>query len=245
MMLRELLNRAELRLMRQARRRLRRDGGIVSFTFDDFPRSALAVGGRILAERGLAGTFYTAMGIRGTATEIGSIFEDEDLDRALAEGHELACHTYSHLDCAAVRADELHADLTRNAEALVARTGGLVPASFAYPYGRLSPVAKRAVIGRFDTARGVRSGINAGDIDLGELRANRLYAASFDSSHLAALIAENCRRGGWLIFYTHDVAASPSPFGCTPQQFEWVVDCAARRSPIEPTSRALASLQAG
>ena len=33
---------------------------IVSFCFDDFPRSAITEGGRMLRERGWAGTFYAA-----------------------------------------------------------------------------------------------------------------------------------------------------------------------------------------
>jgi peptidoglycan/xylan/chitin deacetylase (PgdA/CDA1 family) len=31
---------------------------VISFTFDDFPRSALVKAGAILRERGLAGTYY-------------------------------------------------------------------------------------------------------------------------------------------------------------------------------------------
>ena len=36
--------------------RLRSDAPYVSFTFDDFPRSAYLEGGRVLAERGARGT---------------------------------------------------------------------------------------------------------------------------------------------------------------------------------------------
>ena len=37
---------------------------VVSFTFDDFPRSALTVGGRVLRAHGWAGTYFTA-GVSG------------------------------------------------------------------------------------------------------------------------------------------------------------------------------------
>jgi len=28
---------------------------------------------------------------------------------------------------------------------------------------------------------------------------------------------------GWLIFFTHDIAEAPTPFGCTPETFEHLV----------------------
>ena len=34
-----------------------------------------------------------------------------------------------------------------------------------------------------------------------------------------ALIGDCARRGGWLIFYTHDVTPTPSPWGCSPGLF--------------------------
>jgi len=44
----------------------RHDGPIVSFTFDDFPQSALEVGGRILESEGISGAFYAAFGLVNT-----------------------------------------------------------------------------------------------------------------------------------------------------------------------------------
>ena len=40
-------------------------GPIISFTFDDFPRSALYTGGAILERFGLNGTYYAAFGLMG------------------------------------------------------------------------------------------------------------------------------------------------------------------------------------
>src|SRR5882672_4602790 len=75
-------------------------GGIVSFTFDDFPRSAWVNGGAILEEYDRRGTYYAAMGLAGAANHLGPMFEAGDLRAAHARGHEIACHTYSHRDCA-------------------------------------------------------------------------------------------------------------------------------------------------
>ena len=37
---------------------------------------------------------------------------------------------------------------------------------------------------------------------------------------------QNRRAGGWLVFSTHDISATPTPWGCTPGFFEDIVRCA-------------------
>jgi peptidoglycan/xylan/chitin deacetylase (PgdA/CDA1 family) len=223
--------------------RLGRDGGIVSFTFDDFPRSALACGGAILERYGARGTYYAALALAGTEGATGRLFDVADLRAARASGHELACHTYRHLDCARATTAEIVADVAANADAFAALADGFAPQSFAYPFGRISFAAKRALASRFASCRGIAAGINHGLVDLGELRANRLYAAEFDEAAFRRLIDRNAACGGWLIFYTHDIAESPSRFGCTPQQFAAVVAHAAATSPVLPAGDALAALR--
>src|SRR6266853_6422019 len=60
---------------------------LISFTFDDFPRSALLVGGAILNRLGLAGTYYASLGLVGKETESGQIFFPDDLTTLFKEGH--------------------------------------------------------------------------------------------------------------------------------------------------------------
>ena len=69
---------------------------LVSFTFDDFPRSALLAGGAILRRFGLTGTFYASFGLMGRTAPTGSIFVRQDLDVLREQGHELGCHTFDH-----------------------------------------------------------------------------------------------------------------------------------------------------
>src|SRR5690348_9447279 len=71
---------------------------IVSFTFDDAPASAFRVGSEIVLSHGARATFFVSLGLLGTDTEIGRIACTSDLERAIAQGHELGCHTYDHLD---------------------------------------------------------------------------------------------------------------------------------------------------
>jgi peptidoglycan/xylan/chitin deacetylase (PgdA/CDA1 family) len=86
-------------------------GGVVSFTFDDFPRSAWVNGGPILEKHDLRGTYYAAMGFAGGGNHLGPMFECDDLRAAHAQGHEIACHTYSHRDCGGATAAQIAAEI--------------------------------------------------------------------------------------------------------------------------------------
>ena len=91
---------------------------VISFTFDDFPRSALINGGAILREHGFAGTYYASLGLMGTKAPTGEIFMREDLDELIQQGHELACHTFDHYDSWDTAPSEFEASILRNHEAV-------------------------------------------------------------------------------------------------------------------------------
>jgi peptidoglycan/xylan/chitin deacetylase (PgdA/CDA1 family) len=220
-------------------------GGIVSFTFDDFPRSALETGGRILEAHGVRGTYYAAWGLVGTEGDLGPLFRRDDLEAAAGGGHEIGCHTLTHLDCARAEGRQLAQEAEANGAALRRAVGGERPASFAFPFGSVSARARRVMRRRFATCRGIQPGLNAGPVDRSELRANKLYARSFDPGAVRRLVEENRKRGGWLIFYTHDVRANPSPFGCAPSQLAWTVDYAAGRSAVMTVGAAARRLGIG
>src|ERR1700730_7651334 len=84
------------RLLATRPMRMHNSQPIVSFTFDDFPRSALLTGGRILAKRGWEGTFYTSFGLMEKVAPTGQIFSLKDLE--FLGRHELGCHTFDHCD---------------------------------------------------------------------------------------------------------------------------------------------------
>ena len=54
-------------------------GPVVSFSFDDFPRTAYTVGGAILKSLDVRGTYYTAPGLMDTTNHLGEQFRAEDL----------------------------------------------------------------------------------------------------------------------------------------------------------------------
>lgn len=209
-------------------------GGVVSFSFDDFPKSALETGAALLEKYQARGTYYVALGLAGTDGRQGPIAERAQICETHQRGHEIACHTYSHLDCSRVATSSIVDDLRRNAEGLADLLGGFEPSNFAYPYGRYLLSVKRLVAPLFDTCRGTVGGSNRGAVDLADLRGTPIYAPQYDESALRRLIDRNREIGGWLIFYTHDVVDSPSVYGCTPRQLEAIVEHAAARSPIMP-----------
>ena len=73
--------------------------GMVSFTFDDFPASALENGGAILEQRGWRGTYYVATGLMDQSIEVGEAFSAHHLETCAARGHEIGHHTFAHLNC--------------------------------------------------------------------------------------------------------------------------------------------------
>ena len=219
--------------------------GVVSFTFDDFPKSALVAGGAILERYGARGTYYTACHMAGTQGSLGPMFDAGDVCAAHDRGHEIACHTYSHLDCAAARISAMRAEISDNAAAVASIIGGAVLTNFSYPFGGVSDTARKTFGRAFLSCRGIQPGINQGVPDYAELRANKIYASQFCMEALRQLIDRNQAVGGWLIFYTHDVAENPSAYGCTSRQLDEVVAYAAACAPILPVRDVVFRLGAG
>ena len=197
--------------------------GIISFSFDDFPASAWRRGGAVLDAHGVHATYYVSMGLEGRPWHVGEGFSRDDLAALVASGHELGCHTFSHQPCWRLSEAQLIGDLDRNARLCRLVLGERPLATFAYPFGLASASAKRIVAARFAAVRHIRKGMNVGTIDLAELRANEITAAT-PLTALTRLI-ERCRdRKGWLLFFTHDISETPSPWGCMPGVFAKLVE---------------------
>lgn len=195
---------------------------IISFQFDDFPVSAVGNGADILRRHDKHGTFYLSTSLYGYEDEAGR-YADQPMVRGLIEaGHCIGCHTHGHIDLLHRSSAELDADLECYERTFRRDFGGAMPRTFAYPYGLMSLGNKKYLARRFELARGIRSGINVGKIDLANLRANEL-AASETIEKAKMLIEENMKARGLLIFFTHDVQEKASPYGCTPRDFEHVV----------------------
>ena len=231
-MLRSLLGQLQRQLLSSIHPRSGRlgsQGPVVSFCFDDFPRTAYTTGGAILKSFRANGTYYAALGLMNTSNHLGDQFWQEDIDSLLADGHELGCHTYSHYSCRSVPQKVFESDVQKGREAIHKLTG-YDAANFAYPYGHVNVALKKTIGAQMDSCRGIDGGINGSTTDLNLLRANSLYGDVDQFAASESLLSENVRRGGWLIFYTHDVRPNPSPFGCTPALLDRTVSLAEEKN---------------
>ena len=213
---------------------------VISFTFDDFPRSALINGGATLRERGFAGTYYASFGLMGRTAPTGKIFTREDLHDLLHQRHELACHTFDHCDSWETNPHEFEASILRNQKAVAEQVPGLRLTSLAYPISWPRPETKHRVAAYFECARGGGQTFNVGTADLNYLKAFFIEQSRDDFDGIKQTIDANARANGWLIFATHDVSDAPTPFGCTRQFFDLVVEHSVRSGvAILPISEAL------
>ena len=217
---------------------------IISFTFDDFPRSALLTGGAILERFGLRGTYYASFGLMGRTAPTGEIFVPEDVSALVARGHELGCHTFAHCDSWDTKTKEFERSILENRAALDTLLPGASFRTFSYPISPPRPHTKQMVGRRFSCARGGGQTFNVGKTDLNYLRAYFLEKTRHDRDAIKKLIEQNRAAGGWLIFATHDVCDAPTPYGCTPDFFEDIVECSVRSGArIIPVAEALDSLR--
>ena len=200
---------------------------MITFSFDDAPASAADAGARTLELRGIRGTWYISAGLAGQDGPMGVYATAEDARRLAAAGHEIACHTFSHLDCGQAGARAIADDVERNAEVL--KTWGAGPSeSFAYPYGDVSTAAKRVLGGRYRTLRTVQAGLVEDGADANQLPSVGIEGPDGEAAALRWL-DRAAQRKAWLILYTHDVAPSPSPWGCTPEALGHLADAAKAR----------------
>lgn len=200
---------------------------MVSFAFDDAPVSSARAGRAVLEARGAKGTWYISAGLLGTDAPVGRVVDEADV-RALAEaGHEIGCHTYSHLDCGAATGGAVRDDLDRSADAMAA--WGLSPATtFAYPYGDVSAPAKRAVSERFALSRALHPGLIEQGSDL-----NQAPAVSVEGEDGEAIgrcwLDRALHRSAWVILFAHAVEGAPSRFGMSADTLAGLADTALAR----------------
>jgi len=219
-------NRLAVSLVRTRTVRMVNERPIVSFAFDDFPKSAVSNGAAILESKGLAGTYYLSSSFAGTRVDGTEYCDMADLRRLIDNGHEIGCHTASHLRVPTVPPVQLLDDLESNARFVREHLGDLRMTTFAFPFGAINVAAKLLLQTRFAACRASLPGVNRGSADLGALKAERLYSNSPRAERIRTLISRAAKPRSWLILYTHDVSDSPGPFGCTPALLETALNFA-------------------
>ncbi len=213
---------------------------LISFTFDDFPTSALEVGGKILNAHGVTGTYYISLGLLETEAPTGRICSAQDVREVMAQGHELGSHTFDHCDAWETKPHLFEESILANRLALKQMFPRADFETMSYPISTPRPDTKRRMGERFAACRGGGQRFNIGTIDLNHLQGFFLEQARDASEVIWDMIDRNQEEGGWLIFATHDVSVWPTRFGCTPGFFGEVVSRAVRSgSKVLPVAKAL------
>ena len=231
---------------------------LISFTFDDFPRSAFLEAGSILTRYDIRGTYYVSLSLAGKQSQMGPMYQPEDLKELARLGHELGCHTFGHCHSWNTPPDIYEKAILDNQEALNEVLPGTAFRTFSYPFSGPRLAVKRVAARHFLCCRGggLRAGrflrhqpggqtFNSGTADLNLLCAFFLEQSRENPEAVKRLIDQNALARGWLILATHDVRDTPSRFGCTPAFFEqvvqWSLESGAR---IVPVVQALEVLKA-
>lgn len=205
---------------------------VFSFTFDDVPLSGAKNGSRILENYGARGTYYISSKLNKSnppnPERLYNIGEktmfatDEDIKDLHEKGHEIACHSYSHMLQSRMKCQDVVDDCLRNKRAIKELLGS-EPRNYCYPYGDINIKSKKFLGYEYQTMRTVISGINSRNTDLSMLKAVSLSSCSLEKSEIKKLVLENIKTKGWLIFFTHDICEIPSPWGTTLDDFNWCV----------------------
>lgn len=189
------------------------DRPVVTFTFDDFPKSALN-GADLVEKHGGRAGFYACTSFMGQRSPVmGEMFDAATLAELRARGHEIGAHTHTHLDCARTRLESVERDIGENLEALAEAGHHETVSAFAFPYGETTYAAKQWVGDVFTTGRGILPGLNAGDVDRSQLHAIELGASAMHRRRALAALDACIKAKAWLFFFTHDVGATPTSYG--------------------------------
>ncbi|MGD0577195.1 MAG: polysaccharide deacetylase family protein, partial [Candidatus Staskawiczbacteria bacterium] len=144
---------------------------LVTFTFDDVPKSAFENAGKILKKYNLNGTFYVALSLMEKPDSEG-LFARKDIEECFKSGNELACHSFSHFHFFRTKNDRfIYSELEKNRDEFKKLNLDTTLRNFSYPFGEQTRLAKKQVSKLYTTCRGVDPGVNVGKVDFNNLKA--------------------------------------------------------------------------
>ncbi|WP_140985052.1 polysaccharide deacetylase family protein [Asticcacaulis tiandongensis] len=188
---------------------------LLTFSFDDAPLTAATTGADILEAHGFKATYYISAGLMGQDSHFGPYADAAHIKALNDRGHEIACHTLLHIDCGRASASEIALSTDEN-QKLIQSLDIKSSDTFAYPYGDVSPQAKKVLKTRYTASRALHHGLITTGTDL-----NQTPAVGIEGDNGKTLALDWMHRAinapqSWLVLYTHDVRENPSPWGCTP-----------------------------
>ena len=189
---------------------------LITFSFDDFPKSAADTGAEIMDAIGAKAIYYACSGLEGKTILTGEQYRSADLLQLIQAGHEIGAHTHTHLDCSANPLTCVLNDIEKNLTLLKHMGAKEEIEHFAYPYGETTTALKSALTKKFQTCRGILPGLNAPRSDSMQLRAMELTPDSATTDRAVYAIEKALTQPVWLHIFTHDIRNKPSDYGTTP-----------------------------
>lgn len=200
----------------------------VSITFDDIPHSAATTAAEILDKHSAHGSFYIAPSLIGSSSgEMAPYATLAEIQSLHDRGHHIAAHSYNHVSVTDLSPEQISSEVEQCDEALKAALSQSNIPDFSFPFGEMSGRTKRDLSRRYRSLRSIFPGLNSDPVDLAALKAVSLYSASQTEATIKGWIDRAIQENAWLIFYTHDVQDSPSPWGTTPALFNYAIETAA------------------
>lgn len=183
---------------------LRWDRPMVSITFDDGWQSVHDRALPLLDKHGFPSTQY----VNASSIETPNFMTAAQVRQMHEAGHEIAAHSYTHVDLTSIGADRLDEEMRESSEMLAA--AGFDTNDLAPPYGRSDPQVDWYASKYFDIVRGTEQGINTRqNLESHDLKV--FYVTDETTpDELAAALAETSRVDGWLILVYHQIAAPES-----------------------------------
>ena len=210
-------------------RRLANKAPIVSFTFDDVPESAHSRGAAMLERAGSRGTYYVSTALLGCRTREWTLIDRDGVADLHRRGHEIGLHTHSHRAVSSLSGEELRVEVEENRARIRDISAAIDPQNFAYPFGFASFPRKLQLSRLANSSRSVRPGINVGAFDAQYVKCVELTDARLSRAELELFLDAVVVKNGWLVFLSHDVSPSPSPYGCSTSLLERALDGVAAR----------------
>ena len=220
---------------------------LISFAFDDFPRSAADTAAAILDEHGIRATYYTSLGLMGkTQPPFGEMFTERDLATVIAGGHEIGSHTFSHVNSWTARQSDFEQSIAENRDEMKRLFPAISMRAFSFPHAEPRVTIKGTAARHFHTCRGGGGQtFNRGVVDLKLLKGYFLEKTKGNVDAVKTVIDQNRSQNGWLILTTHDVVDNHSTFGCTPEFYRAIVrEAVASGARILPVSQAQEAVEA-
>ncbi|MDN4645938.1 polysaccharide deacetylase family protein [Arthrobacter sp. PsM3] len=177
---------------------------MVSITFDDGWQSVYDRALPLLNKYNFKSTQY----VNASSIETPNFITGAEVQQMHQAGHEIAAHSYEHVDLTSIGTDRLDEELRKSEEVLAA--AGLGTDDLAPPYGRVDPQVDWYASKYFNVVRGTDDGINTRqNLEQHDLKV--LYVTDETTpATLAEALAETSRLNGWLVLVYHQIAAPDS-----------------------------------